>query len=68
VSETWDNKSAERDPDPGGSQDTEQVTYSPQLAGGKPVPEHQVLEAWATAPSQVAAEIGQAAKQKQITS
>lgn len=50
-----------------GSPDMEQVTYSSQLAGGKPAQEHQVLESWAPAPPQVAAEIRQAAKQNQIT-
>lgn len=44
----------------------EQVTYSSNLAGGKPVQEHQVVESWAPAPPQVAAEIRQAAKQNQI--
>lgn len=44
----------------------EQVTYSPQLVAGKPVPEHQVLESLAPAPPQVTAEIRQAAKQEQI--
>lgn len=65
----WDEKSAEGAPThPRGSLDTEQVTYSPQLVGEKPVPEHQILWSWAPAPPQVAAEIRQAAKQRQVTS
>lgn len=63
--ETQEKKSAEKAPQPRGSPDVEQVTYFPQLVGGKLVPQHQVLEYWAPAPPQVTAEIRKAAEQKQ---